>query len=45
MKKSVLSRIDQQIRITKVMIDSVDVMAVENKRLRSYMKNYLSMMM
>lgn len=44
-EKIMLSRIDQQIRITKVMIDSVDVMAIENKRLRSYMKNYLSMMM
>lgn len=44
-EKVMLSRIDQQIRITKVMIDSVGVMAVENKRLRSYMKNYLSMMM
>lgn len=43
--KIMLSRIDQQIRITKVMIDSVDVMAIENKRLRNYMKNYLSMMM
>lgn len=44
-EKIMLSRIDQQIRITKVMIDSVDVMAIENKRLRNYMKNYLSMMM
>ena len=44
-EKVMLSRIDQQIRITKVMIDSVDLGSVENKRLRSYMKNYLSMMM
>ena len=44
-EKIMLSRIDQQIRITKVMIDSVDVMAIENKHLRNYMKNYLSMMM
>lgn len=44
-EKVMLSRIDQQIRITKVMIDSVDVMAIENKRLRNYLKNYLSMMM
>lgn len=44
-EKVMLSRIDQQIRITKVMIDSVDLSSVENKRLRSYMKNYLSMMM
>ncbi len=44
-EKVMLSRIDQQIRITKVMIDSVDVMAIKNKRLRNYLKNYLSMMM
>lgn len=44
-EKIMLSRIDQQIRITKVMIDSVDVTAIKNKRLRNYMKNYLSMMM
>lgn len=44
-EKKMLSRIDQQIHITKVMIDSVDLSSVENKRLRSYMKNYLSMMM
>lgn len=44
-EKVMLSRIDQQIRITKVMIDSVDVNQVEDKRLRGYMKNYLSMMM
>ena len=44
-EKIMLSRIDQQIRITKVMIDSVDLSSVENKRLRSYMQNYLSMMM
>lgn len=40
-----LSRIDQQLRITKVMIDSVDLQQVENKRVRKYMHNYLSMMM
>ena len=44
-EKVMLSRIDQQIRITKIMIDSVDVMAIKNKRLRNYLKNYLSMMM
>lgn len=40
-----LSRIDQQLRITKVMIDSVNLQQVENKRVRKYMHNYLSMMM
>ena len=40
-----LSRIDQQIRVTKTMIDAVDLNTVENPRLRKYMHNYLSMMM
>ncbi|MEF2846548.1 MAG: glycosyltransferase family 2 protein [Eggerthellaceae bacterium] len=40
-----LSRIDQQLRVTKVMIDSVVLADVANKKLRSYMRNYLSMMM
>lgn len=40
-----MGRIDQQLRITRVMIDAVDVMAIEQKRLRHYMENYLAMMM
>lgn len=41
-----LSRIDQQLRITRVMIDSVDpIQDVEEKKLAQYMINYLSMMM
>lgn len=40
-----LSRIDQQVRVTKFMIDSVDLDRVGSERLRSYMRNYLSMMM
>lgn len=39
------SRIDQQIKITKIMIDSHDFLALENKKLQSYMLKYLSMMM
>lgn len=39
------SRIDQQLLVTRTMIDAVDVMKVEPKRLRKYMENYLSMMM
>ena len=40
------SRIDQQIRITKFMIDAVDLNKdVVQKKLRRYMQNYLSMMM
>ncbi|MDO4290756.1 MAG: glycosyltransferase family A protein [Eggerthellaceae bacterium] len=40
-----MGRIDQQLRITRVMIDAVDVMGIEQKRLRHYMENYLAMMM
>ena len=40
-----MGRIDQQIRVTKAMIDSVDVTSIEDKRLRHYMENYLAMMM
>ena len=40
------SRIDQQLRITRVMIDSVDLFEdVPERKLRNYMENYLSMMM
>ena len=41
------SRIDQQIRITQIMIDSHDLMAVKlsQPQLGRYMLNYLSMMM
>ena len=39
-------RIDQQLRITKVMIDDVDPLSdVYEKKLQKYMENYLSMMM
>ena len=39
-------RIDQQLRITRIMIDSVDLPdAVGEKKLEHYMENYLSMMM
>ena len=38
-------RIDQQIKITKIMIDSHDLMTISSKKLQSYMLQYLSMMM
>lgn len=40
-----MGRIDQQLRVTRTMIDAVDVMAIEERRLRQYMENYLAMMM
>ena len=33
-EKIMISRIDQQLRVNKIMIDCCDVMALENKRLR-----------
>lgn len=38
-------RIDQQIKVTKLMIDSHNLMSIHNKKLRSYMIKYLAMMM
>jgi len=40
-----MKRIDQQIRVTKIIIDSHDVANLESKKLRGYMVNYVSMMM
>ena len=41
-----MSRIDQQLRITKVMIDSCDIVNdVPQRKLAKYMQNYLGMMM
>jgi glycosyltransferase involved in cell wall biosynthesis len=41
-----IGRIDQQLRITRVMIDAYHLEEdVESQKLRSYMRNYLSMMM
>lgn len=42
---TMMKRIDQQLRVTKTMIDAVDVMEVTPRKLRKYMESYLSMMM
>ncbi len=44
-EETMMRRVDQQIRITKIMIDAIDVEEVEPKLLRKYMENYLAMMM
>ena len=46
-EKIMASRIDQQIRITKIMIDSHNVENIigQNKKLGKYMRKYLTMMM
>lgn len=40
-----IKRIDQQIRVTKQMIDTKNVMQIRNRKLRNYMIKYLSIMM
>jgi glycosyltransferase involved in cell wall biosynthesis len=40
-----IGRIDQQIFVTKFLIESHDVMNIKNKKLRNYMIKYLSIMM
>ncbi len=42
-----ISRVDQQVRVTKLMIDAHDLTALRERRpkLARYMRNYLSMMM
>ena len=45
-ESTMMARIDQQLRITRFMIDSVDLDEdVVQRKLRHYMDNYLSMMM
>lgn len=40
-EKVMISRIDQQIRVNKIMLDDVDLHKVTNKKCRKYMLNYL----
>lgn len=40
-EKVMISRIDQQIRVNKIMFDSYDLTEIENDRLREYMYQYL----
>jgi glycosyltransferase involved in cell wall biosynthesis len=44
-EKNMIKRIDQQIRITKIMINDTDIMAIKDVKLRNYMIKYLCMMM
>lgn len=36
-----ISRIDQQIKVNKLMVDSFDLKKIQNRKLRGYMTNYL----
>ena len=42
-EKIMISRIDQQIKVNKIMIDCCDVMALEEEKLKQYMIQYLTM--
>ena len=44
-EKVMTGRIDQQIKITKIMINAYDSMEIPSKKLKSYMLQYLSIMM
>lgn len=44
-EKVMIGRVDQQIFVTKSMIDMYEMRMITNKKLRSYMVNYLAIMM
>lgn len=44
-EKVMIKRVDQQIFVTKTMIDMYQMKEITNKKLRSYMVNYLAIMM
>lgn len=44
-EKVMIGRIDQQIRVNKILIDDCDVWKLKNKKLRNYMISYLEIMM
>ena len=44
-EKVMISRIDQQLRVTKIMISDYDLERLKNKKLRRYMYSYLDIMM
>ncbi len=42
-EKVMISRIDQQIKVNKMMVDCCDVMNLKSRKLRNYMVKYLTM--
>lgn len=44
-EKVMIGRVDQQIKITKLMIEAHDLSRMKNRKLRNYMAKYLAMMM
>lgn len=44
-EKVMIGRIDQQLKVNKIMIDAYDLTKIKDKKLRDYMVKYLTMMM
>lgn len=44
-EKNMMKRIDQQLKVTRIMIDLYDLKTIKNRRLRIYMTKYLGIMM
>ena len=44
-EKVMIGRIDQQIRVTHMMLETYNIWKIENSKLRKYMLNYLDIMM
>lgn len=44
-EKIMIGRIDQQLRVNRIMIDDCDIWKVSNRKLRKYMISYLEIMM
>ncbi|MCD8011205.1 MAG: glycosyltransferase family 2 protein [Lachnospiraceae bacterium] len=44
-EKVMISRVDQQLRVNRLMIDDYDLKDIRDKRLRKYMMSYLEIMM
>lgn len=44
-EKVMIGRVDQQIKVNKIMVDQYDMKAIQNPKLRKYMISYLEIMM
>jgi glycosyltransferase involved in cell wall biosynthesis len=44
-EKVMIGRVDQQIRVTKLIIDAVDLNKLKNRKLKNYLIKYISMML
>lgn len=44
-EKVMIGRIDQQLKVNKIMIDAYELTGIKNRKLRDYMVKYLAMMM